>query len=60
MSRHETGNMHPGSEIDTLAMVRRENDRPEPKRSQNVYFSVSKCLRMHSDGTNFSKIFQGQ
>ena len=32
-------NLYPGSVIDTLAMVRRDGDRPEPKRSLNVYLS---------------------
>ena len=37
--RPETGNLYPGSVIDTLATVRLDSDRSEPKRSLNVYFS---------------------
>ena len=34
----ETGNLYPGSVVDTLATVRWDGDRPEPKRSLNVCF----------------------
>ena len=39
MHRPKTGNLYPGSVIDTLATVWQDSDRPDLKRSLNVFFS---------------------